>query len=226
MWSYPSWINQTRAAEVRREMEEKDVIYGGSESYRHMCRFNSGFFFRHELMAKYDYYWRLEPGVEFLCDIDYDPFRFIQKNNITYGFTISLLELQETIPTLWDTVLKFSKEYPQYVNEKNVIRFMSQTGTTYNGCHFWSNFEIGDLNFWRREAYLKFFDYLDRAGGFFYERWGDAPVHSIALALFLEKSQIHFFNDIGYKHSPFQHCPIEKRFHESGKCYCDPAENF
>ncbi|CAG8478675.1 1432_t:CDS:2 [Diversispora eburnea] len=226
MWSYPHWINQTKAAESRKDMESKNVIYGGSESYRHMCRFNSGFFFRHELIEKYDFYWRLEPGVEFLCDIDYDPFRFIKNNNITYGFTISLLELPETIPTLWETVMEFSKKYPQYINKHSVSKFISSSGATYNGCHFWSNFEIGNLNFWRSERYLKFFNYLDQAGGFFYERWGDAPVHSIALALFLEKSQIHFFNDIGYKHSPFQHCPIEKKFHESGKCFCDPTENF
>lgn len=43
---------------------------------------------------------------------------------------------------------------------------------------------------------MDYFEHLDQAGGFFYERWGDAPVHSIAAALLLPKSQIHFFNDI------------------------------
>lgn len=33
----------------------------------------------------------------------------------------------------------------------------------------WSNFEIGDLDFWRNEAYMKFFEYLDSRGGFYYE---------------------------------------------------------
>lgn len=32
----------------------------GSLPYRNMCRFNSGFFYRHELMQKYRYYWRVE----------------------------------------------------------------------------------------------------------------------------------------------------------------------
>ena len=40
-------------------------------------------------------------------------------------------------------------------------------GQTYNGCHFWSNFEIGSLAFWRSEAYRKYFEHLDKAGGFF-----------------------------------------------------------
>ena len=33
----------------------------------------------------------------------------------------------------------------------------------------WSNFEIGDLDFWRGEAYMKYFTHLDEAGGFYNE---------------------------------------------------------
>lgn len=36
-------------------------------------------------------------------------------------------------------------------------------------CVVWSNFEIGDLELWRGEAYSKFFDFLDEKGGFYYE---------------------------------------------------------
>jgi hypothetical protein len=46
-----------------------------------------------------------------------------------------------------------------------------------------------------------------QAGGFYIERWGDAPVHSLALAMFAEPEQLHQFEDIGYSHPPFQHCP-------------------
>lgn len=61
-------------------------------------------------------------------------------------------------------------------------------GQTYNNCHctfpyhdaaqlcgvltcraVWSNFEIGDLDFWRGEAYSTFFEFLDKRGGFYYE---------------------------------------------------------
>lgn len=33
----------------------------------------------------------------------------------------------------------------------------------------WSNFEIADMEFWRGEAYQKFFDHLESKGGFYYE---------------------------------------------------------
>lgn len=89
----------------------------------------------------------------------------------------------------------------------------------------WSNFEIADLDFFRTPAYAAFFEHLDATGNFYYERWGDAPVHSIAVALFLPKEQIHFFHDIGYRHAPFQHCP-QGDAHERGKCDCKWYENY
>lgn len=59
-WNAPSWIDEQKAANARKKMEEDNVIYGGvsqilrikylimdssrigSLSYRNMCRFNSG----------------------------------------------------------------------------------------------------------------------------------------------------------------------------------------
>jgi hypothetical protein len=36
------------------------------------------------------------------------------------------------------------------------------------------SFEIGSLQFLRSQAYIDYFNHLDKAGGFSYERWGDA----------------------------------------------------
>ncbi len=103
---------------------------------------------------------------------------------------------------------------PLYANFPTMSRKPTHTELV---THSWSNFEIADLDFWRSEAYQKFFDYLESKGGFYYEvsepitssasllshlsqRWGDAPIHSIAAGLFANKDQLHFFRDIGYKH--------------------------
>jgi alpha 1,2-mannosyltransferase len=164
-----------------------------------MCRFESGFFFHHPLLLDYEYYWRVEPSIELYCDVDYDVFRFMRDNKKKYGFVLSLYEYVETIPTLWDSVKAFMKEYPQHIHKDNAMAFLSDDdGNTYNHCHYWSNFEVGSLDFWRGQAYTDFFNKLDHDGGFFYERWGDAPVHSIAAGLLMSKDEIHFFNDIAY----------------------------
>ena len=136
-WSFPEWIDKDKAAKVREDMKERKIIYGDSISYRHMCRFESGFFFRQELMMNYEYYWRVEPSVELFCDVHYDPFRFMHENNKKYSFTLSLYEYMETIPTLWDSVKKFMKNHPEHIAAGNSLGFLSDDdGETYNRCHF------------------------------------------------------------------------------------------
>ena len=87
-------------------------------------------------------------------------------------------------------VAGFIAENPQYVAENNAMGYMSEDGgNSYNLCHcesrplpvdtrartlthrgaVWSNFEIGDLDFWPGETYMKFFEFLDQKGGFYYE---------------------------------------------------------
>lgn len=73
---------------------------------------------------------------------------------------------------------------------------------------------------------MSYFEFLDKEGGFFYERWGDAPVHSIAAGLMLKKEELHFFNDIAYYHVPFTHCPTGEEKRLELKCHCNPKDNF
>ena len=226
-WSYPEFIDQQKAKEAREDYGRRKIIYGDSVSYRHMCRYESGFFFRHPLMMEYEWYWRVEPSIELFCDIGYDTFKYMADHGKKYSFVLSLYEYVETIPTLWDSVKKFIKSYPEHIAENNSMSFLSDDGgNTYNHCHFWSNFEIGNLDWLRSQAYIDYFDTLDRDGGFFYERWGDAPVHSIAAGLTLNKSEIHFFNDIAYYHVPFTHCPASEQERIDLKCHCNPKDNF
>lgn len=42
------------------------------------------------------------PNVKFYCDLDYDPFLFMQENKLKYGFTITMKEYEATIPSLWN----------------------------------------------------------------------------------------------------------------------------
>lgn len=128
----------------------------------------------------------------------------MQDNNKTYGFTINIYDDPNTIPSLWPETLKFIAEHPEAVSPRNSMDWLTDSSLRpdvnmkangYSTCHFWSNFEIGDLDFWRSPAYEAYFEHLDRAGGFFYERWGDAPVHSVALGLFEETSKIHWYDN-------------------------------
>lgn len=136
-WSFPEYIDQDKARRVREDMAQRKIIYGDSISYRHMCRFESGFFFQHPLMKQFEWYWRVEPSIELYCDIGYDTFKYMRDHGKKYSFVLSLYEYVETIPTLWDSVKTFMKEHPEHLAEDNALEFLSDdNGETYNHCHF------------------------------------------------------------------------------------------
>jgi mannosyltransferase len=130
----------------------------------------------------------------------------MELNDKTYGFVINIYDSPQSISTLWPTTEEYLSLYPDAVHPNSAIEWLTDStnrpahhhaANGYSTCHFWSNFEIGNLDFWRGDRYQSFFNYLDRQGGFFYERWGDAPVHSLGLGLFEDKEKIHWFHDIG-----------------------------
>lgn len=226
-WVEPPWINPTLQNASAHFLKSEGVQYSAMESYHRMCRWNSGMFVKHPRLENFKWYWRVEPKTQYFCDIDYDVFKFMEDNNKTYGFVINIYDSPQSIRSLWPTTVEFLSEHPEYVHPNSAIEWLTDSSKRpqhnalaggYSTCHFWSNFEIGDMDFWRSKEYQDYFNYLDRAGGFFYERWGDAPVHSIALGLFLDKNRIHWFKDIGYRHIPYFNCP------NSPKCKgCTPG---
>ncbi|CCE64183.1 hypothetical protein TPHA_0G03430 [Tetrapisispora phaffii CBS 4417] len=226
-WSYPDSIDQEKAEQTRVEAKKNNLNYGDSESYRFMCRFNSGFFYKLEELRNIDYYWRIEPSVRFKCDIPYDVFQYMRRHKKIYGFNMALQENTRTIPSLWDTTTEFFKQNPDFIAPKNNYDFTTDdNGKSYNLCHFWSNFEIAHLDFYRSAAYNSYFDYLEGKGGFFYERWGDAPIHTLAVSYMLRADQIHFVGNTGYYHEPNQDCPRDILVRNYLHCDCNVKKDF
>lgn len=228
-WSTPTWIDQNRYMNSLDYLGALGVGKGWMLSYRNMCRWNSGFFYQHPALQPYDYYWRVEPDIHFFCDIPYDPFAFLHANNLVYGFNINILEDARSFPSLWSTTLDFISAHPDLIHPDADLEWLIDptAGGDYNNCQFFSNFEIGSLAFFRSEPYQTYFNWLDERGGFYYERFGDAPVHTLALSLLVPKSKVWFFRDIGYQHDIARHCPAEGV--RNGRCDCEPTsldENF
>jgi mannosyltransferase len=215
MWGYPDWVDHAVAKEGVAKQGDAAIMYGGMESYHHMCRFYSGFFFNHELLDKYEWYWRLEPEIKYFCDITYDPFVEMARANKTYGFTIAVKELKETVPNIFRYASAFKRKYgfeskglwemfveprPEKTEKKGekkkaktlpneILRTEpghqnieeidgeAMEGEKYNMCHFWSNFEIARLDWFRSKDYSNFFEMMDRSGGFWMERVSPIQCH-------------------------------------------------
>ncbi|KAI8818511.1 glycolipid 2-alpha-mannosyltransferase-domain-containing protein [Fimicolochytrium jonesii] len=224
-WSWPAHVDKTAALKDMRQMADLGVLHANKESYHHMCRFQSGFFFQHELLKDFKWYWRVEPDVDFFCPLHYDPFMFMESHNKTYGFNIVAPEFMATIPSLGKTVKAYMRERNITSIPPTLKLMWNETTDDYSGFHFWSNFEIGSLDWLRSREYGEFFEYLDATGNFFHERWGDAPVHSVAAGLLLRPDELHYFEDIGYRHADRIHCPIVKEKQGVyGPCECDVEE--
>lgn len=146
-------------------------------------------FYTLEALRPYKWYWRLEPDVDFACSITYDPFAEMAARGHAYGWTISLWEEPDTCPTLFRAVSDWREA--RRLPGNDLWRAMAQAswlpaplrgwlggwraqhdrrGDAWSLCHYWSNFEIADLDFFRGREYQELFEYLDRKGGFYSER--------------------------------------------------------
>lgn len=120
-WDPPEWIDMDKAHRRWERLKAANIPYATSLSYRNMCRWQSGFFYRHPLVRDLKYYWRVEPSTRFTCNIVpeqgrfptswdgnadgrgdfFDPFRWMNDNGKMYGWVLSLREYQHTIRSLW-----------------------------------------------------------------------------------------------------------------------------
>ncbi|KAH9050759.1 alpha-1,2-mannosyltransferase-like protein [Lactarius hengduanensis] len=140
---------------------------------------------------------------------------------------MALREMEQTVSTLWEAVYDFMQEHKLRINTGSNLAgrrlpvFLLRTKAFLDE----SSFEVVDMKFLRSPAYLTFFDYLDKKGGIFYERWDSASILSIALSLFLHKEKLFFQDSIGYRHGDIQHCPQGDAY-RTRRCACDPKKNF
>lgn len=190
-------------------LNEKEILeyFGPARhniGYRHMCRFFGGLIFQHPALKGYDWYWRLDTDSFLMGKVNYDPFRYMQKKGYVYGYRIIIHESQEVIIGLWGAVKKYIQQND--IRPEFLHKFLKNG--EYDRRMYYTNFEISSLNFWRSDEYVRFFDYLDRTGGIYKYRWGDAPIHTFAVSMFLPKRKTHCFQDISYKHQSSL-----KRFH-------------
>ncbi|KAI8146106.1 nucleotide-diphospho-sugar transferase [Fennellomyces sp. T-0311] len=220
MYGYGNNTNHRTAEQSRKQMKDQ-VAYGDDIHYRYRSRFWAGMIFRHPAIQTLDYYWRIDPGTEYPCPISFDPFQYMHDNKIKLSFSLALYEPYEAMPSLCDTVDKYIEQNPG-ASMYGLIRDQNGECTR---CQFSNSFQIGDLNFFKSDAYRAYFDYIDKANGIFYERWSDSMIQSLGAGLLLEKKDIHRWEDIGFRASFQQlYCPTERSLWL--RCACRPENNF
>jgi len=162
--------------------------------YRHMCRFHSKQVYEQEILVGLEYAWRLDDDSLLLKTINYDLFAFMKNRRFQYGYITITPDSPECTKYLWEAAKLHKKRrhleslYFDKWTEPNV---------------FYNNFEISALSLWASRQYQDYINYIDSLGGIYYHRWGDAPIKTIAVTLFLRKEETYLFTNVSYQHQGF-----------------------
>lgn len=193
-WKFPldTGIDSELSLKNRKQMAFDGIKNGFDLQYRFKVRYWLKYFQNHELLKDYDYYMRIEPGSNMLCDLNYDIFKFMKTNNKIYGFLSTFKELEKGKEGLWSKVVEFIKN--NEVSKESNFKFLDSESDNkiykehlnFSTCTFFTDFEIGDLNYFRNNLdYRKFIDYIDSTNGIFYETWTDSIIKTIGLSLLI-----------------------------------------
>ena len=162
--------------------------------YRHMCRFHAKNVYEQAILAGLDYVWRLDDDSLLPAIINYDLFVFMQLHHFQYGYVKIHFDSYECTKGLWEVVRNYVKV--KHLKSPYFDRWTEPK-------IFYNNFEISALSLWTSKWYQDYINFIDLLGGIYYYRWGDAPIKSIAVTLFLPEEATHLFTDVTYQHGNF-----------------------
>lgn len=159
--------------------------------YRHMCRFHAKGIYDQPIIEGFEYAWRLDDDSKIRKPVFSDLFIIMQKNRYKYGYVRSVYDRPPCIRGLWETCQLYITNFSINTTFFREVR---------SGYCFSNNFEISQISFWLSDNYRKYIDYIDKTSGIYYNRWGDAPIKTIAVSMFVPKSQVYKFPNISYSH--------------------------
>jgi alpha 1,2-mannosyltransferase len=167
---------------------------GFTIGYRNMCRFFSGKFHELEILSNYEYYLRLDTDSYILSELNYDIFEFAKQNDLIYGYCEPAVQIDN--PKVVEGLKEFTKNFLMLNELKTYISIDSIP----EGKMFYTNFELGKVNWFLNSDYIKFFKSIDNSGNIYIKRWGDAPIKYLGVNLFCNPKNIIPVKGFTYQH--------------------------
>lgn len=155
--------------------------------YNNMCRFFTIGIYEH--LQDFDYYMRLDDDSYIQSPFLADPFVFMRDNGKEYGFRGKAKESRAAIQGLKKCLEDFDPR----------IKMLPEPTRVY-----YTNFHMARTQLWSSEPMRGALQCVDRNGGIYKKRWGDAPIHTLLLPAYLQPNQIHRFTDFAYQHGRYR----------------------
>jgi hypothetical protein len=167
---------------------------GFTMGYRNMCRFFSGTFHKLPILSNYEYYLRLDTDSYILTELNYDIFEFAKQTDLIYGYCEPAVQIDN--PKVVEGLKEFSKNYIELNNVKTYI----DVNTIPEGKMFYTNLELGKVDWFIKSEYINYFNTIDENGGIYIKRWGDAPIKYLGVNLFCDPLKIIPLKGFTYQH--------------------------
>jgi hypothetical protein len=155
----------------------------------------------HPLLTPFSYYWRMDAhSYIFGPNPIQDPFEIMQRKQIQYGFIMVNEEAGNFAVGLWSLFRKFLHD--RCLKPSTAVRqtLTNQTGD-YSLAIIFTNFAIANISLFRDHPLMQaWLQTVDLNGGIYRHRWGDAPVHTLAISQLLQRNEIVRFRYFGYFH--------------------------
>lgn len=188
-----------------------------SAGYRHMARFFAVGIWDVIAGLGYTHVMRLDDDSYIWSPIRYDIFAFMRSHQLQYGFRLGSWERghpfadrehfhsvvtdfarRERLDLRWLLAPCLPRPHEPRTARNLTLRNCGNLYTVYN------NFFVTEVAWWRANSEVRrFVSFVNDSRLIYTERYGDALWHSVALALFMEPSRLHMFNDWAYEHASF-----------------------
>ncbi len=189
---FPEWIDANQVP---------DDVCGFPVGYRHMCRFFAVGVYTLPIMRGLEWYWRLDTDSFILSEVPYDLFVYMKENEFSCGYINRLdevFEVPDVVQGLWGATEQFSAL--SQIGQRKMSRFKKKNPKGWDYGIYYTNFEIASLNLWKVGLIGEYIEYIDQNGGIYSHRWGDAPIHTLAVEIFLEENKKVILEDVHYLH--------------------------
>jgi len=198
----PSHIDEKK---VEKIVELQPVPYWRNMKYRQMCYFWIKHFFKYT--DGFDYVMRLDDDSFIEEPITSDVFETMMKKDLVYASNIvhvdcgicnfGMKELfEEALPQHKDKInsglfiqSKLTSGNDHFNRFKKVVSIVNDCDSdvseyiTNMPLMYYNNFFVTSTNFWKQNDVRDLIDKIDKHGGIFYYRYGDAPIQTLIVSL-------------------------------------------
>ena len=198
---FPIYFHEVLYEQPRDRKWENVTIKFEGLPYLRMCAFWFHYIF--ELKFLPDYIMRLDTDSCLTSNMKINPFQYMYENNMEYMYHSTFGESQDFIEELKD----FAMEHPGKPFNNNSTLSLWRDG--YEMEVFSTNLEWMYVPAFRRPDVVAWYNKVGRNGGVFRNRWGDAPLRTVVVAMFFKKSRVSRFCNFSYNHSfwdPLKEC--------------------